>query len=478
MNNKGQITVFLCLIISSMLLLGLTFVKIADRYSARQKAVMDGRIALSNIKTEYNRYIFDNYHILLFDMSDGGCGEGSVEEKIKSNLQTNLGSGFEVKDVAVTGYKGITDNDCEKLKEQISDYMLYGIAEDLGKEILESTGGKDGTLPDDIEGDLNNAVSGENDSETGVSSDKDSEVQEETDTGDKGYIFDPRDYTKTIGELGILYFVVPEDMYVNTATVDISRTPSYNADCFFTSAFQVDYDFESISTFKTDVNSHSSWADQLSTAGCGIAYATDMFNSATNMVNDSAVFQFEIEYLICGKESDYKNLDGVVKKITALRLPINYTYLMSDETKLSQIKTVSYPLAVVTCVPEIIVRHLVAGCWAYVESLCEMKNLLDGKKLPFSKDSTNWITDLFDLESGLSKEGEDTESGLSYEDYLVILLSLKNNEIYLRMLDLMQLNACANSEEVNLKNCAVELSVDVSVCHDGDDINFNMTTGY
>lgn len=65
MNNKGQITVFLCLIISSMLLLGLTFVKIADRYSARQKAVMDGRIALSNIKTEYNRYIFDNYHILL-----------------------------------------------------------------------------------------------------------------------------------------------------------------------------------------------------------------------------------------------------------------------------------------------------------------------------------------------------------------------------------------------------------------------------
>lgn len=478
MNNKGQITVFLCLMISSMLLLGLTFVKIADRYSARQKAVMDGRIAISNIKTEYNRYIFDNYHILLFDMSDGGRGEGSVEEKIKSNLQTNLGSSFEVNDVAVTGYKGITDNDCEELKEQISDYMLYGIAEDLGKEILNSTGGKDGTLPDNLDNDLNDAVSGENSSATGTSSDKDSEVQEEADTGDKGYIYDPRDYTKTIGELGILYFVVPEDMDVSTSTVDISRTPSYNSDSFFASAFQVDYDFEDISIFKSDVKSHSSWAKQLTSAGCGIAYATDMFNSATNMVNDTSVFKFEIEYLICGKESDYKNLDGVVKKITALRLPVNYTYLMTDEAKLSQIKTVSFPLSVITCVPEIIVRHLVAGCWAYVESLCEIKNLLDGKKLPFSKDSSNWITDLFDLESGLSEESEEVENGLSYEEYLIILLSLKNDDIYLRMLDLMQLNACSNSEEVNLKNCAVEFSVDVSVCHDGEDINFNMTTGY
>lgn len=478
MNNKGKITVFLCLIISSMMILGLTVIKIVDRYSAREKVAMTGRVAMSNVRAEYNSYIFENYHILLFDMTCGNVGQGAMEEHIKGDLEKNLGNNFSVKNVAITDYTCITEEDCKALKEQISKYMMYGAVEDVSETILGSTGGEDGTLPDDVEDDLEDAISAEFSTAVEPSPEKEDMAAEGENLENEDSTYDPRDYTKTIGDLGILYFVVPEDMTVSRASVDISDTPSFESDSLLESAFNMNYEFDSISDFKSDVNSHSTWLDELTSAGCGLVYANKVFNSAVNKVNENTVFDFEVEYLICGKESDYKNLDGVVAKIVALRLPVNYAYLMSDASKISQIKKVSMPLSLLTCVPEIVVRHLVAGCWAYVESLCEVKNLLEGKKIPFKKSDSTWMTDLFDFENSMDLAMEEVEEGLSYDSYLIILLALEGEDIYLRMLDLMQLNASSNSGEIYMKNCAVELSVDIGVSYEGEDINFNITTGY
>ncbi len=480
MNNKGKITVFLCLIISSMMILGLTMVKVVDRYSAREKVVMSARTAMSNVKSRYNSYIFENYHILLFDISCGGKGEGFLEEQVKEDVQANLGDNIKVKDVAITGYTGIMDNNCTPFKEQISEYMIYGVVEDIGENILSATDGEDGTLPEDLENNLSNAVAGEFEADISQG-----EAMSEEDFMTNGFTpesedatYDPRDYTATLGDLGVLYIVAPEDMEISSEVIDISKVPSFNSHSFMQSTFEINTNFDSISGFQSEVDSHNGWADSLLDMGYGVSYANGCFNSATNTVNENTVFDLELEYIICGKESDYKNLKEVVNKIIAMRLPVNYAYLMSDVKKINEIKTVSVPLSVLSCIPEPIIRHLIAGAWAYVESVCEMRSLLEGNKLPFKKDSSTWITDLFDLENSVYEGCDSVEKGLSYGDYLTILLALEGDDIYLRMLDLIQLNTSKNSGEIYIKNCGVFISFDVEAAYEDENIFFNISTGY
>ena len=45
-----------------------------------QKIVIATRLSMSDIKACYNSYIFEHYHILLFDKTAGGKGEAYLEE--------------------------------------------------------------------------------------------------------------------------------------------------------------------------------------------------------------------------------------------------------------------------------------------------------------------------------------------------------------------------------------------------------------
>ena len=91
MNNSGKITVFLCLIISSMLFVSFAVNKIITNLSVKEKAVICAKGAISDIKAEYNTYIFEHYHILLFDKSCGGKGEAYLEEKLHNRMCEKMG---------------------------------------------------------------------------------------------------------------------------------------------------------------------------------------------------------------------------------------------------------------------------------------------------------------------------------------------------------------------------------------------------
>ena len=80
MGNKGQVTVFLCLVLLSLLILGLTSVEMVrvSMGGARAAEAADG--AAQEIKAAYNRRLFDEYHLLAVDRNFGGQGEGKMEE--------------------------------------------------------------------------------------------------------------------------------------------------------------------------------------------------------------------------------------------------------------------------------------------------------------------------------------------------------------------------------------------------------------
>ena len=210
-----------------------------------------------------------------------------------------------------------------------------------------------------------------------------------------------------------------------------------------------------------------------------MVYAKGVFNCATNLtVNEGTVFDFELEYIICGDKSDYKNLNKTVKRLIALRLPIDFTYLLTDTSRMARVKSIAASISASTGVPYSVVKYLISGCWAYVESVADVKLLLKGKKLPFDKSGSNWLTDIDNLGGSLDDADFEDEAGMDYEDYLMILMALNMDTAYLRMLDLMQLNARQIYPDFKMENAAVGLTAEVSLIYDGSEFDYRISGGY
>lgn len=472
MRNRGSVTIFCCLMITAMLILGLTVMGVVGHRLAKAKGAIAVRSAMSGAQAGYNSYIFQNYHILLFDKNCDGKGEAYLEERLIRDTQHNLGEGFVVEDIGVGSYNLILDNDCQAFKDQLTDYCGYALLEGGAESILESTGGQDGTVGDQIYGDMDEAENHVQENET---EDDDTEDVSITDVLEAE---DPRDFTENLSSEGILTLVVPEDMEVSSLMVDLSAVPSRENSIFSAVDYEIDNDFDDIDILREDIGEFDSWKESLVNGGAGVIYASNVFNCATDRVLEETVFGFEIEYIICGKGSDKENLKGVVNRIMAIRFPVNFAYLISDGVKMAEVASLSVPLALLSPLPEPVFRYLIAGCWAYVESIADVRCLLDGKSIDFFKTPANWKTDLDNLEGSISYNGPDSIKGMDYKDYLLILLALDMDSSYCRMLDIIELNTSQYYENFDMNNGAVGFCVDTHISYQGKDYYYRESVGY
>jgi hypothetical protein len=103
--------------------------------------------------------------------------------------------------------------------------------------------------------------------------------------------------------------------------------------------------------------------------------------------------------------------------------------------------------------------------WALAESIYDLNQLINGKKVPLFKSKNQWKTDI----TGAVEKNKETndESGilsLSYHDYLRIFLLLMNKDEKLaRIQDLVQLNVGTASKGFLLKDCSAMLKADTEV---------------
>ena len=174
-------------------------------------------------------------------------------------------------------------------------------------------------------------------------------------------------------------------------------------------------------------------------------YVLEHFSSALD--ESEHVLDYEIEYLLSGKESDRQNLGTVVQKLLLLRFVPNYTYLKSSPEKIAQAEALSLTLGTITLVPgaSVALTEGILLAWAFGESLVDIRALLKGNKVPLVKDTTSWQLSLSGLmklgEAGDLNDGQDAADGMGYEDYLRILLFLEDKEeLSMRSLDLIEHN--------------------------------------
>lgn len=167
---------------------------------------------------------------------------------------------------------------------------------------------------------------------------------------------------------------------------------------------------------------------------------------------ENSVLDYEAEYVLGGKKADKDNLSSVIGKIVLIRSGLNLISLLQDGEKRTETYALASGIIGFTGQPVLIkiVQLLIISAWSAAESLTDVKALLEGKKVPILKKADDWNLSLEGIKN-FSEEmitGKDCKHGLTYEDYLRVLLLMQNRKKqYFRTMDILQANMCANENE-------------------------------
>lgn len=175
------------------------------------------------------------------------------------------------------------------------------------------------------------------------------------------------------------------------------------------------------------------------------------------------LLNYQLEYILGGKNTDRKNLQYVVNRLLLLREGMNYLYAVKNQGMNAQAGSLAVSLTGFIGIPALTAatKHALLLAWAYGESLIDVRVLLDGGKIPLLKDASSWrltienlgrITEI--LRQGAQNKGE----GMTYQEYLRILLNMGSTASQkLRALDMIQaeLRAEEGSSEFKAENCIV-----------------------
>lgn len=139
---------------------------------------------------------------------------------------------------------------------------------------------------------------------------------------------------------------------------------------------------------------------------------------------------YMVEYILEGNESDRENLKNSMVKISLIREGMNLAYLLTDKEKKSQAYALAATLLGFTGNTAIIKagQYLVLTVWAYGEAIMDLKKIYSGKRCEFIKSKDNWqlsLSNLIAMRFSLNEDNDTDKSGLSYKDYLRMLLILE-----------------------------------------------------
>lgn len=186
-----------------------------------------------------------------------------------------------------------------------------------------------------------------------------------------------------------------------------------------------------------------------------VLYATKYFHFLTDTTKKDGI-KYEIEYLIAGKDSEKENLGMVFWRMIALRFVMNAACVYQDPAKEKEAALLAASILGVTGFPPAVVvaKNLLLLALAYGESVIDVRNLADGKKIPAVKTSSDWQLSFAGLAT-LNCKRKPVKQGMSYEDYLLLLLISQKDkrQKYFRMMDLMEQNIRRKVSDFKLDQC-------------------------
>lgn len=475
MMRKGSITVFL----TGLLLVFTSFVLVCVAAVRRQVIRIEGEGAfyqgLDSIFAEYNRELLDKYDLFFIDSSYGGTQASyhNTEAHLFSYVRDNLRVpdevvtfdakdflGIEAQEVTISQAAFATDDYGKDVKYQAIEY----VRDLIGLELIE-----------DIQGQMQTVTGNEMD--TRDMEQEAAEVQAQIDgtplpdqTLDDGSVVpatvdNPADEVNGSRFEGILSLVVAEQSRLSTKGITLSNYASERPLAQGTGPACPKASFSVIDEI---------FFGEYLLRKCG--------NFRTP--NESGKLEFELEYILGGKDSDMENLRWVAGRLIMMREVSNTLYIYSDSEKVLEAEALAWGLAIVTLQPSIqpFIKNSILLAWAYAESVLDVRHLLSGKKVPLLKSKDTWCLSLSHMLEYALHMGDTSGSdeGLTYEEYLRILLLLENaNKKSMRFIDVIEMNLrnTEGNENFYMDGCMDMVTAGLTISG-GFGENFSYTASY
>lgn len=146
---------------------------------------------------------------------------------------------------------------------------------------------------------------------------------------------------------------------------------------------------------------------------------------------EDQVLCYELEYILKGKETDKKNLEAVAEELLLLRSGMNLIYLLGNAEKRAEAESLAILLTGFTGMYGVIkvTELLILTVWAQAEGIADVRTLFAGNRVPLMKDELSWklsLEGLIRLNPSELPSYTQEENGLTYQDYLRLLLVKEN----------------------------------------------------
>jgi len=168
---------------------------------------------------------------------------------------------------------------------------------------------------------------------------------------------------------------------------------------------------------------------------------------------------YEMEYVLCGKDTEAENLEGTLERLLLLREAANVAHILADAEKMLQAEEMASVISLLAGGNYGVVKAVqlgIVGVWAYAESVLDVRALVQGERIPLLKQGSDWTLGLYEIFRvwDVDTKAKICGNGMYYTDYLKQLLFLTGNQtLAYRMLEVMELGMQRQSK---YKNCRMD----------------------
>lgn len=184
---------------------------------------------------------------------------------------------------------------------------------------------------------------------------------------------------------------------------------------------------------------------------------------------DKSYMKYQIEYILGGKDNDLDNLKSIASKLLLIREAANVSYLFSDSVKRAEASALAATVSAVTMLPQlqVLLEYSILFAWAFAESVYDVSSLFDGGRVPLLKDSDTWHTDIDSLfATAQGNDSKKSESGLSYKDYLRVLIKMTDVDTKtMRLIDMAELDIrkTPGNESFRMDGCIDGMTIQANI---------------
>ena len=432
--TKGYLTVYLSLSITMLMSLILALYSGARIGAVKMKTECVADISMNSVLAEYSRELYKQYGLLMVDTSYG-TGHHSItntEEHLRKYAQKNFEPStfgrltgtstmtkMYCKNARITGTSFASDNGGAVLNRQILAYMaadpVEGMLTDVDDNIQKLRDAELDTT--DVE-----EMARENQEE--IDSIELPTIINEDGEEEEVSLGNPADSVNSQRGIGVLSLTAGGRIDISTAAADLSRYASNRTKNKGTGL----RDNEDISA------SEKLLIDEYYYEKCG-RYGGEL---------DKSLLKYQLEYLIYGQNSDYRNLEKMAQTLLFWREASNFQYILGSSSKQSVAEGVACALTAVLMVPEFKdpVKWSILFAWTFAESISDVNILLEGGRVPLFKSDSTWQLGFAEMLLFRGNIGrKDCGEGLYYKDYLRMKLGMTDlKEKTARFMDIIEMD--------------------------------------